>query len=96
MKELPTAEEINPPDPSVAEPFESQNDLSVDHLQQSVFLPHNRIDSPWDSRTQYVGTHYQLIREDGVAPLRDAVGVFKRNPDMYDSQDVCIYTDVSF
>lgn len=59
-------------------------------------LPHNNIDRPWDSKEEYLGFHYRILREDAVAPLRQSVAEFKRNSDMGDGQDTAIYTDVSY
>ncbi|KAJ8069476.1 hypothetical protein OCU04_003129 [Sclerotinia nivalis] len=57
-------------------------------------LPHNNIDGAWDSKEDYLGFHYQILREDAVAPLRQSVAEFKRNNEMGDTQDTSIYTDV--
>ena len=57
-------------------------------------LPHNIIDQAWGSKEEYLGFHYQILREDAVAPLRQSVATFKRNDDMSDTQDTSIYTDV--
>ncbi|KAK8902165.1 hypothetical protein QC760_009643 [Botrytis cinerea] len=95
--EIPTSEEIlkdvswqdkdGPEQPmdyqSLAEPKESD-----------PRLPHNIIDQAWGSKEEYLGFHYQILREDAVAPLRQSVATFKRNDDMSDTQDTSIYTDV--
>ncbi|KAB8296756.1 hypothetical protein EYC80_002173 [Monilinia laxa] len=57
-------------------------------------LPHNNIDGAWDSKEQYLGFHYRILREDAVAPLRQAVADFKRNYRMSDAHDTTVYTDV--
>lgn len=98
LPEIPSSDEINPPDHLDLESLQEigSDDFSDETPRDSLFLPHNRIDRAWDDKAEYIGTHYQLVREDGVAPLRSAVSVFKQNPDMQDSQDVCIYTNVRF
>lgn len=58
-------------------------------------LPHNKIDGAWSSKEEYLGFHYQILREDAVAPIRQSVASFKEDVDMDDTQDTCIYTDVS-
>ncbi|KAL4877475.1 P-loop containing nucleoside triphosphate hydrolase protein [Aspergillus karnatakaensis] len=56
-----------------------------------VDLMPNRIVGPWDSKDSYLKAHYELLREDAVAPLRDAVAIFRNNPDMNDDKKVSIY-----
>jgi len=58
-------------------------------------LPHNIIDRPWNSVDDYIGAHYKLLREDAIAPLRQAVSLYKSQPAMKDNQDLSIYTHVS-
>ncbi|KAI9648909.1 hypothetical protein NHQ30_001475 [Ciborinia camelliae] len=57
-------------------------------------LPHNNIDGAWDSKEEYLGFHYRILREDAVAPLRQSVAEFKKNFEMGDTHDTSIYTDV--
>jgi helicase required for RNAi-mediated heterochromatin assembly 1 len=85
--ELPTADEINPSDDFNNEFFTGTN--------TKTSLPENNVESAWGDKTAYIGAHYELNREDGIAPLRRAVADFKENPEMYDSRDVCVYTHVS-
>ena len=62
-----------------------------------VILPANKIDGAWKSKDRYLKAHYSLLREDAVSPLRDAVDLFRRTPDMMenDSRVVSIYEKVS-
>ncbi|KAH1337165.1 hypothetical protein KXV68_002834 [Aspergillus fumigatus] len=76
--EIPTPEEILP----------SSSD------EDCVELMPNRIDGPWTSKDSYLRAHYELLREDAVAPLRDAVAYFRNDPQMVDSQAVSIYEKV--
>jgi len=39
-------------------------------LQEGDF---NRLDGPWDSKEAYLRTHYKLLREDAIRPLKDAL-----------------------
>ncbi|KAL5343497.1 P-loop containing nucleoside triphosphate hydrolase protein [Aspergillus crustosus] len=58
-----------------------------------VDLMPNQISGPWESKEAYLKSHYELLREDAVAPLRDAVAVFRSNPDMNDDK-ISIYEKV--
>ncbi|KAL1853711.1 hypothetical protein Plec18170_005102 [Paecilomyces lecythidis] len=59
-----------------------------------VALMPNRILGPWPSRGAYLKAHYELLREDAVAPLRDAVAYVKDDPHMMDSPLLNIYEKV--
>ncbi|KLJ09887.1 hypothetical protein EMPG_14680 [Blastomyces silverae] len=78
--ELPTTSEI----------------LGIDEIGDSdnVDLVANKIQGPWPSTDMYLKTHYDLLREDAVASLRDAVAYVKEDPRMKDSLNVCIYEKV--
>lgn len=58
-------------------------------------VPVNVIQGPWPSKEDYLSAHYELLREDAVAPLRDAVAEVKEVPNMMDNQAICIYENVS-
>ena len=64
---------------------------------EDVLIPANKIDGAWKSKEKYLKAHYNLLREDVVSPLRDAVELFRRNPDMMenDSRVICIYEKVN-
>lgn len=57
-------------------------------------LPPNIISGPWPSKEAYLRSHYELLREDAVAPLRDAVAYVRENPRMMDSPFASIYEKV--
>ena len=59
-------------------------------------LPHNIVEGPWPSKEEYIGGHYQIVREDAIAPLRQSVALVKKTPNTPDTDDTCIYTHVSF
>ncbi len=59
-------------------------------------VPVNLIRGPWASKEDYLSAHYELLREDAVAPLRDAVAEVKELPTMMDNQNICIYENVGF
>ena len=77
--ELPTSEEV----------------LGIDSPGSTVYLAPNRIQGPWASSREYLQAHYNLIREDAVAPLRDAVATFQSHPAMKETKDISIYEKVS-
>lgn len=61
----------------------------------SKSLPHNNIKGPWESKAAYLGAHYQILREDEIAPLRKSVADVKARPDMMDDNETHVYTHVS-
>ena len=54
----------------------------------------NNITEPWSDNLTYLRTHYKLLREDSVRPLREAVLKFRKDPMMNDDQNVTIYDKV--
>lgn len=58
-------------------------------------LPRNNISRGWPSTEEYLEIHHTLLREDAVAPLRDAVAYVRDDPRMKDSPGVSIYEKVS-
>lgn len=77
--ELPSTEEI----------------LGTDIPGDVVALTPNCISEPWTSKQRYLEAHYSLIREDSVAPLRNAVARVRADPTMKDTPDVSVYEKVS-
>lgn len=63
--------------------------------EDCVELMPNRISGPWPSKSSYLRAHYELLREDAVAPLRDAVAYVRDDPQMKDSPAMSIYEKVS-
>ncbi|RMZ91026.1 hypothetical protein DV736_g1729, partial [Chaetothyriales sp. CBS 134916] len=61
---------------------------------EEVELTPNKIKGKWKDKLKYLRTHYALLREDAVSPLRDAVDRFKREPDMTDDLSISIYEKV--
>lgn len=61
---------------------------------ESVVLPRNRIDQPWTKKERYLKAHYKLLREDAVAPLREAVAKFRKDPLRMGDNDIRIYDEV--
>ena len=76
--ELPTVQEV----------------MGTDQLGDDFTLTVNKISGPWPSTDLYLETHYNLLREDAVAPLRDAIATFCQRPGMRDNNDLVIYERV--
>lgn len=64
-------------------------------LRERVDLPINIIDAPYDSVDDYLEAHYELLREDAFAGLREAVGYMRQHPKTDDTQEIAIYDHVS-
>ncbi|KAF7955588.1 hypothetical protein EAE96_004514 [Botrytis aclada] len=97
LPEIPTSEEILE-DVSWQDKDGPEQPMDYQRLAEpkefDPRLPHNNINGAWSSKVGYLGFHYQILREDAVAPLRQSVAEFKTNNDMSDTQDTSIYTDV--
>jgi helicase required for RNAi-mediated heterochromatin assembly 1 len=96
LPEIPTKLEIMPEIDENTRPRsreEKWNDYQNDPVYDSK-LPKNIIDGPWPSKESYISAHYQILREDAVAPLREAIKSFKQHPNMNDDNDICVYTRV--
>ena len=65
-----------------------------EYEEDRVQLMPNHIEGPWSSRNSYLRAHYELLREDSIAPLRDAVAYVRDEPQMMDSKEVSIYEKV--
>ncbi|KAK8155724.1 P-loop containing nucleoside triphosphate hydrolase protein [Phyllosticta citrichinensis] len=53
---------------------ESQGD------EDMVTVYQNKVDGPWDSKEGYLESHFELLREDSILPLRQAVGRIRCDP----------------
>lgn len=60
-----------------------------------VELTPNNITGPWNSTDEYLKAHYELLREDAISPLRDAVAYVRDDPKMTDTKLVSIYDKVN-
>ena len=80
--ELPTASELNPD----WEAFASDVDQK---------LKANDIRLPYQSKEDYLETHYQILREEGITHLRWSIKQYRDNPARMDDQDISIYTKVN-
>lgn len=66
----------------------SSDEISVlaDGTEQEV--PVNHITGAWASKQKYLSDHYALLREDGVAPLRNVVSELKARPNTLEQDSV--------
>lgn len=80
--------------PEVPSPDEIMGEDLDDDASGVVELVPNLIRGPWPAVHTYLKAHYELLREDAVSPLRDAVAYFKNTPSMEDSPFVSIYEKV--
>lgn len=62
----------------------------------SIVLPRNKIDRPWLHPEKYLKAHFKLLREDAIAPVREAVDRYRRDPDRMDDNETRIYEQVRF
>jgi len=60
----------------------------------SIVLPRNSIHEPWSKSERYLRSHYRLLREDAVTPLREAVDRFRKDPQRMDDNETRIYEQV--
>jgi helicase required for RNAi-mediated heterochromatin assembly 1 len=101
LPEVPSSSEIAPPSKGPLEEADKKHEHPEswnDYQQEPLYdenLPHNIIKGPWPSKEAYIGAHYQILREDAIAPLRRSVADVKKNPGMQEDGDTCIYTQVS-
>ena len=70
--DIPTAAEINR--------IDKGNEIDC------IEVPINKIVGPWKDKEEYLQDHYELLREDAVAPLRCAVEEVRANPKMLESE----------
>ena len=91
LPELPTAQEVAS--------FSQSQPATVEHLltPNDIELNPNKIDGAWEDKEQYLSTHYELLREDAVAPLREAVLEFHARPYIMErdsKEHIAIYEQV--
>jgi helicase required for RNAi-mediated heterochromatin assembly 1 len=47
----------------------------------TIILEPNKAFGPWDDKEHYLSTHYELLREEAVRPLREAVAFIRASPE---------------
>ncbi|TVY75609.1 Helicase required for RNAi-mediated heterochromatin assembly [Lachnellula suecica] len=97
LPEVPSTSEIWSAKDPVSEtrpPPEAWNAYQAEPVYSET-LPHNNIEGAWSSKADYLSAHYQIIREDEIAPLRKSVAAFKTHPYMIEDNETHIYTHVT-
>lgn len=64
-------------------------------VSDSKKVPHKKALLTAERVTRYLGSHYELLREDAYSTLRDATLSVKMQPDMNDMTEISIYENVS-
>jgi helicase required for RNAi-mediated heterochromatin assembly 1 len=54
----------------------------------------NVIDGPYENVEEYLATHYELLREDAIAAMRDAISYIRDFPHSNDTHEIAIYENV--
>lgn len=65
----------------IPSPFEINGAGENEAEQTEIEVPVNRTKGTWVSTTEYLSAHYQLLREDTVAPLRNVVSEMRAEPE---------------
>ena len=66
-------------------------------IEEDIELEVNRVHAAWESKEKYLESHYRLLREDAVTPLRNAVSEVRENPYLTEKdsvEDAAIYEKV--
>ncbi|KAJ0318805.1 hypothetical protein COL5a_010530 [Colletotrichum fioriniae] len=64
-------------------------------MKESCTLPKNYgLNAVYPTKSAYLRAQYDLLRFEGTEPLRRAVQEYKSAPEMTESTETCIYTDV--
>lgn len=62
---------------------------------EDVTIAANKIKGKWKSKDKYLRAHYELLREDSISPIRDAVDAVRKAPGTLENKDAAIYEKVS-
>jgi helicase required for RNAi-mediated heterochromatin assembly 1 len=95
LPEIPDGSDFTTPHPADSDTPERWDDYQFQDRIYYAPLPHNPIDGPWPSKQEYITAHYEILREDAIAPLRKSVKTFKNHPNMNDDENTHVYTHVS-
>ena len=68
---------------------------AIDQEEGIIDIVPNNIYEPWQSRDDYLSAHYELLREDTVSLLRDAVALLRNDPESGDTHEFCVYDKVA-
>jgi helicase required for RNAi-mediated heterochromatin assembly 1 len=73
--EIPYGQDLNP-----TEKAQEKSQIPARPSIKDGTLPQNNVHSPWTSKQEYLRTHYEMLREDALKPLRDAIADVHNNP----------------
>ncbi|XP_075682935.1 NFX1-type zinc finger-containing protein 1-like isoform X2 [Rhinoderma darwinii] len=71
--------------------FPTHDDI---YVQNNPQLPSNIIDGSYPDVTSYLNTHFSLLREDFIRPLRDGISQYLRAQSKEDVDDIRLYFNV--
>lgn len=75
-------------------------EINDDHDEKdnaiSSTLPSNIVTGPWQSKADYIGAQYQLLRHDAIHPLQESVREYKACPWINDNENTLVYTHVRY
>lgn len=71
-REIPTQDEIS----------------TTDDPDDLLKVPYNEVVGPWPSKLKYLYNHYELLREDAIAPLRNVVSEMRAEPHIMEKDSV--------
>jgi hypothetical protein len=61
----------------------------------AVELVANKIVGKWSSKDEYIGAHYNLLREDVIGPFKEAIEHFRNRVPNKENETFCAYDKVS-
>ncbi|TIC95581.1 Helicase required for RNAi-mediated heterochromatin assembly 1 [Colletotrichum higginsianum] len=69
--------------------------LAEDIMKEAGELPReNHLNAVYLHKDAYFEVQYELLRHEGVEPIRKAVQEYRSAPEMIESAETCVYTDV--
>lgn len=51
-----------------------------------IEIPVNRVIGAWETKAAYLSSHYTLLREDAIAPLRNVVSELRAEPHIMENE----------
>ncbi|KAI9801073.1 MAG: hypothetical protein M1833_002941 [Piccolia ochrophora] len=101
LEEIPTAAElqgdltrVEAVDDDIAVVTKETDNITSNAREGQQLLQMNKIDGPWEHKEAYLGAHYRLLREDTVAPLRNAVTEVRLRKEAAESSSFHLYDRV--
>lgn len=94
LPEIPTKDEIMPKVQVTRRNKVDEWNKYMEDPEYNTDVPRNIIDGPWPSSLEYIGAHYQILREDAISPLRRSVEYFSQHKVVGDTDDTYVYSEV--